>query len=502
MRTILMKYIGAIVIMAALTSTFCQDSPDAGQITYRPATVAGAFYPENIDSLKNSINEYLLPDEPKLIKGDIIGLVVPHAGYVFSGWVAGKAYRELEGKKYDDIIIISPSHTKAFQGSSVFKGEGYTTPLGVAGVDLELAKEIADGKSSYVKYSLDGHEWQGGRTEHAIEVQVPFLQVVQPNTPIIPIIMGSQDFPTVDALVKSIVKAVRKLRKKVLIVASSDLSHFHNQRTAESIDTPFVRAFSKFDYFKMEMNLFSDRWEACGGGPIIATMMIAEQLGANSTYPFLYATSANSPFISADSSRVVGYCSGAIYNDMSGKLNILPNLNEDDKKFIMDVAKKSVKAAVTNTEVELKDKVNSELNDEYAAFVTLKEDGILRGCMGQTFTTSSLLNAVVEAGRLAATRDPRFKPVSKIELDKLEYEVTILSRFKKILSDKEIEIGRDGVYLRLGNSAALFLPQVAPEQHWNTEELLENLCSKARLPLDAYKSPDAELFIFQAMIID
>ena len=127
---------------------------------------------------------------------------------------------------------------------------------------------------------------------------------------------------------------------------------------------------------------------------------------------------------------------------------------------------------------------------------------MLRGCMGQTFTTSSLLNSVIEAGRLAASRDPRFSPVSEKELDKLEYEVTILSRMKKILNPEEIEIGRDGVYLRMENSGALFLPQVAPEQKWNRTELLENLCRKARLPMDAYKSTKAELYVFQAMIID
>src|SRR3989339_298896 len=402
MRTILMKYLGMIILMVALSNTFCQDSPDLSKVTHRPPTVAGAFYPANADTIKKWINEYLSPDEPLEIKGDIIGLVVPHAGYVYSGWVAGKAYRELKDRKYDAVIVISPSHTKAFRGASVFKGDAYVTPLGI-----------------------------------------------------------------------------------------------------EKIDSPLVEAFSKLDYFKMAMNLYQDKWEACGGAPITVVMSVAEQLGANSAHSFLYATSATSPYTATDSSRVVGYFSGALYNDNSGQLKILPELNEKDKKVIMDYAKKSVRSTVLNTSIDIDEKQFSDrLNDEYAAFVTLKEEGMLRGCMGQTFTTSSLLNSVIEAGRLAASRDPRFSPVSEKELDKLEYEVTILSRMKKILNPEEIEIGRDGVYLRMENSGALFLPQVAPEQKWNRTELLENLCRKARLPMDAYKSTKAELYVFQAMIID
>src|SRR3989339_16280 len=502
MRTILMKYLGMIILMVALSNTFCQDSPDLSKVTHRPPTVAGAFYPANADTIKKWINEYLSPDEPLEIKGDIIGLVVPHAGYVYSGWVAGKAYRELKDRKYDAVIVISPSHTIAFRGASVFKGDAYVTPIGIAKVDLELSKEIANVFPD-VKYSLDGHDWKGGRSEHALEVQIPFLQIVQSGVPIVPIVMGSQDFETTDALVKAIVKSVKKLNKKVLLVASSDLSHFHNQKQAEKIDSPLVEAFSKLDYFKMAMNLYQDKWEACGGAPITVVMSVAEQLGANSAHSFLYATSATSPYTATDSSRVVGYFSGALYNDNSGQLKILPELNEKDKKVIMDYAKKSVRSTVLNTSIDIDEKQFSDrLNDEYAAFVTLKEEGMLRGCMGQTFTTSSLLNSVIEAGRLAASRDPRFSPVSEKELDKLEYEVTILLRMKKILNPEEIEIGRDGVYLRMENSGALFLPQVAPEQKWNRTELLENLCRKARLPMDAYKSTKAELYVFQAMIID
>ena len=277
--------------MAVFSKTLAQDMPGLSQVSYRPPAVAGSFYPNNPDSLRKMINEFLDLNEFIPIPGDIKAIVVPHAGYVFSGWVAGKAFKAVKDKTYDDIIIIAPSHAKYFNGASVFKGDAYTTPLGEALVDKILANEIAN-FSPLVKLSNDGHGWKDSKSEHSIEVEIPFLQVVQPNTPIVPIIIGSQDFTTCDELVKAIINAKKKLNKKLLIVASSDLSHFHNTGSAEALDTLLVNSFSKFDYFKMEKNLFAGKWEACGGGPIVTAMMIAEQLGANNTLAFQYATSA------------------------------------------------------------------------------------------------------------------------------------------------------------------------------------------------------------------
>ncbi|MGA2297515.1 MAG: AmmeMemoRadiSam system protein B [FCB group bacterium] len=487
--------------MAAFSKILTQDMPDLPQVSYRPPAVAGSFYPNNPDSLKMMLNEYLDGKEFTPISGDILAIVVPHAGYVFSGWVAGKAYREIRNRKYDAIIIIGPSHAKYFTGASVFKGDGYTTPLGEVPVDKNLANEIAN-YSPLVKLSLDGHGWKGNESEHSIEVQIPFLQMVQPNVPIVPIDMGSQDFATCDALVKSIVYAVRNLNKKILVVASSDLSHFHDQNTAVSLDSFVVNSFSKFDYFKLETNLFAGKWEACGGGPIVAAMMIAEQLGANATLPFQYATSANSPYVQPNKDRVVGYMSGAVYNDNSGKQNILPEINDNDKKLILEIAEITVQNSVLGKpKKKLPEENSSYLNEEYAAFVTLKEHGELRGCIGQIFSKVPLRQSIQDAARNAALRDPRFNAVSEAELSKLEYEVTVLSRMKKILDEKEIVIGRDGVYMKSENSSAIFLPQVAPEQHWDVKDLLENLCRKAGIARDSYKLPDTEIFIFQALII-
>ncbi|MFA6571048.1 MAG: AmmeMemoRadiSam system protein A, partial [Bacteroidota bacterium] len=173
------------------------------------------------------------------------------------------------------------------------------------------------------------------------------------------------------------------------------------------------------------------------------------------------------------------------------------------EKQILEIAKSAVIASVKK---QGKVKYNFEfkplLNDEYSAFVTLKKHGDLRGCVGQIFATNPLWMSIEDAGKNAALHDTRFSPVTVKELGELEFEVTVLSRMKKILSPNEIVIGRDGVYLRIGLSSAIFLPQVAPEQNWNTTQLLQNLCRKAGLPNNAYTSPEAELYIFQALIIE
>jgi len=486
--------------MISFTRLCSQDAPSSDEVTYRPATVAGAFYPSDPEELKTWVKQYLDKGKPSNKEQNIIGIIAPHAGYVYSGWIAGQGYKKVQGKKYDAVIIIAPSHTKAFSGSSVFDGDAYVTPLGEVLVDKELSKEIVK-INDLVKMSREGHHWKGDRAEHSLEVQLPFIQTVLPKTKIVPIVMGSQDFESADALMKAIVNSVRKLNKKVLIVASSDLSHYHDEATATDMDERLVKAYDKFDYFRIALNSFSRRWEACGGGPIVVAMMAAEQLGANKTQSVIYSNSANSPYIKGDSKSVVGYFSGIIYQDDISD-DLLPLISNENRQKLLEVAK----ATIINTAKEKEEIINidipaGELSDEYATFVTIHKHGQLRGCMGHTIADNNLIAAVEESAKLACSKDPRFSPVKVSELDELEYEVTVLSRMKRVIDIEEIEPGRDGVLLRLGYNSGLFLPQVATEQNWDRKTLLEQLGRKAGLSKDSYKDSKAELYIFRGMVI-
>lgn len=498
-----MKLLSFIIFVTAIyTSSFGQDMLTSDKISYRPPTVAGSFYPADPTKLKSMVLEFIDLDNPAKINGEILGLVVPHAGYVYSGNVAGQAFRELMGRKYDVVIVISPSHHKYFAGASVFNGDAYVTPLGNILVDKELSLEITK-FDKRIKLSLDGHSWNDSINEHSLEVQLPFLQTVLPEVKIVPIVMGSQDFETASVLSASISNAAKKLGKKVLIIASSDLSHFHNQNEAKQLDKPVPMSFQKFDYFKLGILFFSKNLEACGGGPIVTMMMAAEMLGANSAIPVKYATSGDTPAGKNNPDRVVGYFSGIVYKDESkNDVLELPVLDLDNKKKLIDLVRQSVTKFALNDSSEEINYIPVPLSDLYTGFVTIKKHGELRACMGHIFPSKKLYLEIAEVAQLAASNDYRFGPISKHELNDLSYEISILSRFKRSTDLNEINVGEHGLYIRLKNNSGLLLPQVASERNWDKITFLENLCLKAGLSKDSYKDPLAEIYIFKALIIN
>ena len=237
----------------------------------------------------------------------IIALVVPHAGYVYSGQVAAHAYKELEGLDYDTVFVISPSHSAHFRGASVYDGGAYQTPLGEVTTEVVLAEELAS-LSKVVEISDQGHASGSGQGEHALEVQLPFLQIVLGNFKLVPIVMGEQDLTTSEALGKSI--AVVASGKRALIVASSDLSHFHPSEAAERLDQVVIDDFNAFDHRHLAGDLARGRAEACGGGPMVAAMTASKELGATRCETIKYAHSGH---VSGDYSSVVGYMAGVIY---------------------------------------------------------------------------------------------------------------------------------------------------------------------------------------------
>lgn len=237
----------------------------------------------------------------------IASLVVPHAGYVYSGQVAAHAYKELEGLDYDTVFVVSPSHSIYFRGASVYNGGAYKTPLGEVTTEAGLAEELAS-LSKVVEISEAGHSSGYGRGEHALEVQLPFLQIVLGGFKLVPVIMGEQDLTTSEVLGRSI--AVVASGKKALIVASSDLSHFHPSEAAERLDQVVIDDFNGFDHRGLAGDLARGRAEACGGGPMIVAMAASKELGATRCETLKYAHSGH---VSGDHSSVVGYMAGVIY---------------------------------------------------------------------------------------------------------------------------------------------------------------------------------------------
>ncbi len=459
---------------------------------YRESIHAGTWYPGREKELRETISTYLENARAKA-GGEICGLVSPHAGYMYSGPFAAFAYRSVEGKEYDAVIIIGPSHRFGFYGVSVDRMAGRKTPLGKVDFDSELAEKIIKQNTKLIKYDPQAHA-----EEHSVEIQVPFLQMVIKKLKIVEIVMGSQDLNTCKALAEAILNASKG--KNILVVASSDLSHYHNQEGAEKLDNLVIESIEKFDPELLHKRLSTDSCEACGGGPIIATMLTAKAMGANVARVLIYGTSGN---VTGDYSQVVGYLAAAFSkgdDERHRQVGVDLGFTEEEKRLIKEIAKKTIEAVVRGKKPpEFKD-LPKRLTEPYGIFVTITKHGNLRGCIGHIIADQPLYKSCQEMAKAAALNDPRFNPVSEKELPELEIEISVLTPPEKVLDFKDIVIGRDGLIIRRGYYSGLLLPQVATEYGWSIEEFLENTCMKAGLPADAYKREGTEVYKFSAQV--
>jgi len=269
----------------------------------RPAQVAGYFYPSSPEKLRKDINLLLDVTKPKEKFEKIFGIVSPHAGYVYSGKTAAHAYNLLVGKRYKRVVIISPSHSEYFPGISIFEGDAYETPLGIVKVDKDFREKLETDDGIIFK----GYE--GHRREHALEVQIPFLQSVLLDFKIVPIVMGDQSKRNVEVLAK---KLSEVSDDETLIVASSDLSHFYSKSQADRLDSIVEKRVRDFDFDSLQNDLEAHTCEACGGGPILALMKAANLKNIRHS---MVLSRTDSGDVTGDNKEVVGYLSAVFYGD-------------------------------------------------------------------------------------------------------------------------------------------------------------------------------------------
>ncbi|MGE5353287.1 MAG: AmmeMemoRadiSam system protein B [Acidobacteriota bacterium] len=269
--------------------------------TVRPPAVAGMFYPADEKKLKDEIRFLLDAAGSEETPGNVTAIVVPHAGYIYSGRTAAYAYNMIRNKNYETVVVISPSHREYFPGVSVYGGDAYRTPLGVIPVNKTMREEL----TRDAKLIFQGFE--GHRQEHALEVQLPFLQMVLKNFSILPIVIGDQKEEFLNELSDRLSKVVND---KTLIVASSDLSHFHSKMEADRLDSIVEKRIRQFDYKTLLRDLHNNNCEACGGGPIVAAMRTADLLNVRNVKVLNRSDSGD---VTGDNSEVVGYLSAVIY---------------------------------------------------------------------------------------------------------------------------------------------------------------------------------------------
>lgn len=468
------------------TNTTVKDIP---QDIRKPA-VAGAFYPADHIELKNQIEVFFKNIKEEKFDGRIFGLMVPHAGYVYSGQVAAHCFKQLQGLLFDTVVIIGMSHSARFDGIAVDTNDYYQTPLGLVKVDTELAYSLIKSHPK-IKSLPEAHI-----SEHSLEVQIPFLQQILKEFKIVPILMSNPS--DCQILAYSLISNSRG--KKILFIASSDMTHYPPYKIANEVDKTTLSLIEGMNINKL-VDWLNEPHEKCstllcGSGAVLTLMLITKEFGINHAAILNYANSGDVPII-GDTSRVVGY-GAVIFGQKEEKTMIL---DEEEQQVLLKIARNTIENYVKSRyipSIDIDDYPN--LQQLTGVFVTLTKNKQLRGCIGYIKAIAPLAQAVSKMAIAAATEDPRFSPVTKDELKDIKIEITVLSELIRISDIEQIEIGKHGLYLVKGFNSGLLLPQVATEHGWTREEFLIHTCYKAGLPPTAWKEKDTEIFIFTGSI--
>jgi len=466
----------------------------------RTAAVAGQFYPSNPQELKSLLRKYFSKLSYAPPKGEVMAIISPHAGYVYSGEVAAAAFNQLDSDKiYNTIFVIGLSHRNSFAGASVYTRGNYETPLGEVAVDLPLARKLA----SENKVMDFDPAYQ--RSEHSLEVQMPFLQYHLKNSfKIVPILLGTTD--------THVCRKVAKILEPYfvpgnLFVISTDFSHYPAYDVAKKVDKSIADAIITNDPERLlaaveacgymhETNLATG---ICSWPGVYSLLEITHDKPGIHITPLMYRNSGDSEYGEKD--RVVGYYALAITQENAAGNDDCAGMTEADKKILLELARRTISSYLATGEIpDSKDEtLPASLCEKRGVFVSLHMDGALRGCIGHFEGDRSLWSIVQEMAIASSTRDYRFQPVTLQELIQIDIEISVLTPLRKISSAKEIILGKHGIYIKKSNKAGTFLPQVATETGWTIEEFLGHCArDKASIGWDGWK--DAELFVYEACI--
>jgi AmmeMemoRadiSam system protein B/AmmeMemoRadiSam system protein A len=473
--------------------------PGFAQEEVKKADLAGSWYPASPEKLSKMFESYLNDAQPKNLPSNIVAVIVPHAGYVYSGPIAAYAFKAVSGMDVDTVIIVGFSHRKYYDAISVHDRGAFETPLGPLPVDRNLAKKLI---LSHDKLYFNPKAFED---ENSVEMMLPFVRYIfkDKEIKIVPIAVGVQSYDNAKILGDALYEALKD-REKFLIVASTDMSHFHNYGEANAIDGLAIETLKKMDPKTFLDKISFKKCEACGAGTIAATMIAAKKLGADNIEILKYANSGDTAGMK---DRVVGYLSAALYKSGGKKdaENVKKEesamLNEEQKEKLLRIARETMETYIkTKKKLDLQED-DPTLNREMGAFVTIHKEGRLRGCIGNIVGKGPLYLTVRDMAIESSTGDPRFSSVAPSELDNIDIEVSVLSVPEKVTDPSQIVMGKHGVIVRKGFRSGVYLPQVATETGWSREQFMSSLCAqKAGLPPDAWKTGDADIFIFTAQV--
>ena len=480
---------------------YSQEIINSNSMKNRIAYVAGKFYPSDKKELTSELKKAFENAKPKSTN-NVVAVISPHAGYVFSATIAASAFNQIDTDKcYENIFILASSHQVAFNGSSVYCDGNYETPLGEVKVNVALAQKLLKEHGDIIKNYPQAH-----MGEHSIEVQLPFLQFKLGNKfQIVPIILGTDD----PAECKKLAEVLKPyMNSKNLFVISSDFSHYPSYDDAEKADSQTASSIIQNNPNELVNAIAKNKKEnipglvtsLCGWTSVLAFLYMTEKNQDFKYHNILYQNSGDSPY--GDHFRVVGYNAISISLDKKSTTdNYTFSLTKDEKNLLLAFARKTITDYLKESKSEEYDTttLSQNLMAKCGAFVSLHKDTALKGCIGSFSQNKPLYQVIQEMALASALHDTRFLPVKKEELDDINIEISVLTPMKKISSANEIELGKHGIYIKKGFNAGTFLPQVADQTGWTKEEFLGH-CSrdKAGIGWDGWKT--AGVFVYEAIV--
>ncbi|MDD5510042.1 MAG: AmmeMemoRadiSam system protein B [Dehalococcoidales bacterium] len=397
----------------------------------RHPVVAGQFYPAQASRLSRIISG-MVDDQAE--KEDVIGVVSPHAGYPYSGPVAAAAISRIKFK--DTFVILGPNHTGMGKALSIMTVGSWETPLGSIEIDTELAGQILT-DSRYLEEDDKSHQY-----EHSIEVQIPFLQYFSKDFRIVPVAFSYHSPAAYKDVGRAIARAVKDTEKGVVIIASSDMTHYEPQESARQKDNKAIEAILDLDEDELLRRVDEFGISMCGYAPTVALITAAKALGATRAELVRYQTSGD---VTGDYSSVVGYAAITI-KGMSP---------------LAKLAKMAVETYVRDGETLKPEELTAEMKERAGVFVSIHKLGNLRGCIG-TFEpdTENVAEETIVNAVSSATRDPRFSPISPGELKDLDYNVDVLTTPEPVEGKDQLNPKEYGVIVESGLRRGLLLPDL------------------------------------------
>jgi AmmeMemoRadiSam system protein B/AmmeMemoRadiSam system protein A len=472
----------------------------------RQPAVAGSFYPSESNRLMSDLAGYFASCKKPLPDVSVRAIIVPHAGYIYSGHTAAAGFSAIPAEAiYDNIFLIGVSHRYAFEGAAVFSSGNMVTPFGTLQVNRELGEKL----KSTNKWFIEKDEAHG--PEHSLEVELPFIQYHFRNIPrVVPILIGTHSI----SVLKAIASGLQPwFNESNLFVISSDFSHYPSYDDARRIDKLSSDAIVKGDpevFLKTIKSIESSGTDnlataMCGWSAGLVLLYLAEKSEGVVIRNVDYTNSGDSSH--GDRDEVVGYNAIVVESKPAAKTRPVAEeaftLSADERATLLAIAREAISARLEGTKAApvSPSKLTPRLREPLGAFVTITKDGNLRGCIGRFTSPDPLWEVIGDMALEAAFGDPRFPVLTKAEYPSIHIEISVLGPMKRINNISEIKTGKHGIYLKKGFSSGTLLPQVAAERGWNTEQFL-GYCArdKAGIGWDGWKDKDTEIFVYEAYV--